>query len=401
MPIARSRPTTLSLAFRKSLIHLSTAKPLVALITLLFLSVGALAQQESRSTIAVLNFETSGISQGEMRLLADFISSHIIETGKYRVIERAQRQAVLSEIEFSNSDCTDEQCQLEIGRMLSADRIIVGSLGKFGDRYLITMKLIEVETAQSTNASSSIYSSLNDLLEDSKNLVLKLVGTGSGKTLIGEGALPESPATEAPASEQTSQETRSVKAEETSRSGQTLGYEVPVAPIKLDGKTQDWLNIPPLIEDRVGDDWTTRTLSGTDIAKVFLARDYQYLYVLFELADGRPNSNLSSSRYVEYNLNLDRPSAFAHVRLQTRFLDNRWQAHLTKWDAATRKMTVLATGNLRIGGSFFEARYSLAKIFDHVDPKRLLLIDASIGFPRNNTWVEADRTAAVAVRLAP
>ena len=147
----------------------------LAFFFLLMLPPALFAQEDTRPTISVFNFETSGLFQGEMRLLVDFLSSNIIETKKYKVIEREQRQAVLSEIEFSNSDCTDEKCQLEIGRMLSANQIVTGSVGKFGERYLITAKLIDVETAQSKNASSKVYSSLNDLLDDSKTLVLKLV----------------------------------------------------------------------------------------------------------------------------------------------------------------------------------------------------------------------------------
>jgi TolB-like protein len=374
-------------------------KRLAALCSFLVLSMGAFAQQESRPTIAVLDFETSGISQGEMRLLLDFISSKIIETGKYRVIDRAQRQTVLSEIEFSNSDCTDEECQLEIGQMLSADQIIVGSLGKFGERYLITIKMIEVRTAQSTSASSNIYASLNDLLEDSRNLVLQLVQTEAGKSLLSEATPPQSLDAPAASAEHSLQQVQSAKPEETVSSRRSLGFEIPEAAIRLDGKTQDWLNIPPLIGDRVGDDWKTDRLSGTDIAKVFLARDHQYLYVLFELADGRPNSNLSSARYVEYNLNLYKPSAYTYIRLQTRYTENRWKAELTKWDANTRKMTVLSSGRLRIRANFFEARYPLTKIFDNVDTSRPLSITANIGFLKNQTWVDTDSTATVAVCL--
>ena len=91
------------------------------------------AQEEDRPVVSVLNFVTSTMSEGEVNLFGDYIANHIIKTGKYRVIDRMQRNAILEEIEFSRADCADETCQLEIGRLLSASHIIVGSIGKVGN----------------------------------------------------------------------------------------------------------------------------------------------------------------------------------------------------------------------------------------------------------------------------
>ncbi|HAK46376.1 MAG TPA: hypothetical protein DCO79_10730 [Spirochaeta sp.] len=73
-----------------------------------------------------------------MYLFVDFVSSHIVSTGNYRVIDRSQRQTILNEIQFSYEGCSDETCQLEIGRLLSAKLIVIGSLGKLGEQYLST-----------------------------------------------------------------------------------------------------------------------------------------------------------------------------------------------------------------------------------------------------------------------
>ncbi|GAH07193.1 unnamed protein product, partial [marine sediment metagenome] len=126
--------------------------------------------------ISVLDFELSGISKNEMRIFTDYISSHIVSTGKYTLIDRRHRISILEEIEFSYQDCIDEACQLEIGKLLSANFIVVGSLGKIGDRYILNMRLIEIETGKAITTSSKVYGSMNALVDDSMMMTFELLG---------------------------------------------------------------------------------------------------------------------------------------------------------------------------------------------------------------------------------
>jgi TolB-like protein len=125
---------------------------------------GAPAARAGQPTLAVLDFSGSEVSPGELALFGDFLTSHIVQTGRYTVVDRMQRQALLEEIEFSYSACTEEDCQLEIGRMLAAGSIVAGSLGRFGGRFLLNVKLIEVESGRTQNAVSRTHGSLEELL---------------------------------------------------------------------------------------------------------------------------------------------------------------------------------------------------------------------------------------------
>jgi TolB-like protein len=143
---------------------------LIAFVLIIVSSVPLLAQADEKPLISVLDFRTSGISKAEVEVFVDFLSSHIIDTGKFRVIDRMQREALLREMEFSYEDCTDEGCQLEVGRLLAANQIVVGSVGRVGERYLLTIKLIDVETGEAIKTGSEKYTDLNKLIDDSKRL---------------------------------------------------------------------------------------------------------------------------------------------------------------------------------------------------------------------------------------
>ena len=142
------------------------------------------AQDKDRPVVSVLNFTTGNIPEGEVSVFADYVANHIIKTGKYGVIDRMQRNAVLEEIEFSQANCADETCQLEMGRLLSASHIIVGSIGKVGALYLVNMRLVEVETGESVRSIAERYGSIEAMIEDSERMAYQFVGETVGQQII-------------------------------------------------------------------------------------------------------------------------------------------------------------------------------------------------------------------------
>ena len=154
---------------------------LVFVVISFFPAAGLFAQQDL-PVLSVLDFEAVGVSEGETKLFRDLISSYFVKSENYRVIDAGQRDSILKELEFSLSGCTDENCQLEAGKMLSAQFIVVGSLGLFGERYVLNVKLINVESGQTVNSASRVYLDLNALVDDAQALTSLLTGTGEGES---------------------------------------------------------------------------------------------------------------------------------------------------------------------------------------------------------------------------
>ena len=93
------------------------------IIVLLFLAVLVPAFTQDKPIITVLDFSTDGVSENEMRSIISLLSSALFQTQEFTVIDVSERERLLKELEFSVSDCTDESCLLEVGRMLSAEGI--------------------------------------------------------------------------------------------------------------------------------------------------------------------------------------------------------------------------------------------------------------------------------------
>jgi TolB-like protein len=325
------------------------------------------AVHATQPIITVMDFTGSDVSQSELALFSDFITSHIVQTAQYTVVDRMQRQALLEEIEFSNSDCADERCQLEIGRILAADSIIVGSLGRFGGRFILNIKLIDVETGGTANATSRTYVSLDELLEDSQSLTLQLLRIGTQVS-----------ATEEPGSAE--------KPPPTADTGPALIKEVPIRTIKVNGEYTDWTGVEPAFIDVPGDNHTG--YPGSDITRICMAKDQQYLYVFFSLSGkGLPASppgfmnamvvlNLGNGEYLNLSV----------------FFSKAWQAQLDIWSQSSRKTTVLAPGFVKRKGNGFEARFPLKVFYKHVRQGEKYATNGQVGAVSGDHWMPLDVT---------
>ena len=112
-------------------------------------------------TVAIIDFEGIGITEGEARALTQRLTSEIIVIGKFTVVERSEMKRLLNEQKFQYSGCVDVSCAVEIGKLLGAKSMIVGSVSKLGNTYSIDSRLIDVKTGE--NYVSGNYTSNNDL----------------------------------------------------------------------------------------------------------------------------------------------------------------------------------------------------------------------------------------------
>jgi formylglycine-generating enzyme len=139
-------------------------KKLFIILFLLFIIFFASAQETP--IITVLDFETETFSKAEMKTIISLISSGLFKSGEYTVIDVSERDLLLNELEFSLSDCADESCQLEVGKLLSAEMIVTGSLTRFGSRVVLSAKVLETGTGRTLNTADGIYDNVNALLDN-------------------------------------------------------------------------------------------------------------------------------------------------------------------------------------------------------------------------------------------
>ena len=149
---------------------------------------------ESKPIIAVLDLRTDQVSENEMKTIISLLSSAMLDTGRYTVIDVAERETLLKEQEFSAQDCTDEKCHIEIGKLLAAEFVVPGRLGKVGSKYVLSVKMLETATSRTVGTADGTYPALDQVLGDMSRVAGKLSGGRakpqvSGRKVVGSVCL--------------------------------------------------------------------------------------------------------------------------------------------------------------------------------------------------------------------
>ncbi len=99
----------------------------------------------SAISIAVLDFEPRGITEDEAVLITDILRTELLKTGRITIIEREKINTLLKERQLSQIGVTES---VELGKLLGVEKIIFGRIGKLGDSYVVTVRLIDVESGK-------------------------------------------------------------------------------------------------------------------------------------------------------------------------------------------------------------------------------------------------------------
>ena len=148
---------------------------LALVVTLSFILPEAHAQQR----LAVFDFQVkNAMSQSEAQTLTNKFRNEMGKTKLYTMVERSAMEQVLSEQRFSASDLADQDKAVQLGKLLSASKVVVGDIGQVGQTYSVFVRLIDVQTASIERSESLEYQGrLDGLFEEFEILAQKLAGT--------------------------------------------------------------------------------------------------------------------------------------------------------------------------------------------------------------------------------
>ena len=119
--------------------------------------------------------DSNGISPSESKSLSDYMRGQIARTLgsknftdksgiSYTVVERSQMDKIFEQFNIQNSGCTDISCAVEYGKMLNAERIVIGTVGLVGETYTISARIVDVETSKILSVADYIYTGKKDNL---------------------------------------------------------------------------------------------------------------------------------------------------------------------------------------------------------------------------------------------
>jgi len=118
--------------------------------------------------IVILNIQS--VSQALSDYVIDELIANTVNDRVFTAVDRQQLDLLRAEHEFQMSGSVDEKFAVSIGRLFSAQTIVSGRVRKMGDRYRVTIRALDVETARvqgQYNRNNVAGNTITDLMEKS------------------------------------------------------------------------------------------------------------------------------------------------------------------------------------------------------------------------------------------
>jgi TolB-like protein len=150
---------------------------------LMFLLISCFIQSayaaDIKPTVAVMDFESVGSEEHLGKAVAEIMRTDLISTGRFLVLERSQLDKALSEQKLQKSGIIADKSVVELGKLLGANFIIIGSVVKMGTAYTINSRMIDMKTGEATLGRNVTGNDLNLLANLSHDLLESLFGSYS------------------------------------------------------------------------------------------------------------------------------------------------------------------------------------------------------------------------------
>ena len=139
----------------------------------LFLPIIALAQEGRKVAV----FDPSGtVENALLEIVREEISSVVVNTSGYSVLERQLINKVLEENRFQESGLVNDEQVSDLGKRMGADYVFVTTLSTLGENYYISCKMIEVATARIDKQSTGTTSKgMSDIPQTTHTIVTRLL----------------------------------------------------------------------------------------------------------------------------------------------------------------------------------------------------------------------------------
>jgi len=125
-------------------------------------------------TVAVADLEANGVPATDAAVIANMLRGELVQTGAFRVVEKANMDKLLAEQAFQQTGCTTQECAVKLGRILNVKRMIVGSFGKLMGRYILSVRVVKVESGEVVQADEARGDTVDQLEASLKALASRL-----------------------------------------------------------------------------------------------------------------------------------------------------------------------------------------------------------------------------------
>ncbi len=141
-------------------------------------------------TIGVADFTGGETERG--RFLAETLLTDMSQSGKLQLVERNEIKHALDELKLQSTGLFDPSQIKQLGKLVRADHLIVGSYLENGDQMIVNARLLDVETGRvAPGGGANVVGPRKDLLGLVHRLAHLLHRRITGEDFVLEGETPQ------------------------------------------------------------------------------------------------------------------------------------------------------------------------------------------------------------------
>jgi hypothetical protein len=136
------------------------------------------AKPREQINIAVADFTADGVSPSDASVIANLLRGELVKTGAFSMVEKSRMDAILQEQAFQAAACTDNECAVKLGKLLSVRKMVLGSFGKLMGDYFVNVRVVDVETGKVVTADDVKGTSSSEIQQGIKALAARFAAQG-------------------------------------------------------------------------------------------------------------------------------------------------------------------------------------------------------------------------------
>jgi hypothetical protein len=131
---------------------------------------------QNKATLAVLNIESKGVIP-DAEAIGNMVRLEMEKTKIYEVIDAFDVRDILKKNNVDISNCLGKSCVIEAGKLLHADKMVLGSVERFGEKIAVILKVVDVQTGEIEKTNTMEYLNLQKEIQKMIEIsVKKLAG---------------------------------------------------------------------------------------------------------------------------------------------------------------------------------------------------------------------------------
>jgi hypothetical protein len=130
-----------------------------------------------RLRVVVNDLDANGVPEQVSRVVSDHLRVKLIETRRFIIPEREKMETILAEqaVGLELGQCFSQECAIEIGRLMQANKMLVGTVSLLNATYSINLRFLDLETGVAEFSVEEKCQSSDDLYLAAEQVAARIV----------------------------------------------------------------------------------------------------------------------------------------------------------------------------------------------------------------------------------